>query len=127
MTLKKFQFLVMALAAAVTLAWAPGAAAKKSASIMINFQPGTLTMINEKDIMKAAMFAVEKGYTLQIEGFSCMADGEVSEDPTFRLQQAGKRADIVLSRILKYGVPNDNVYSISYEKGQCAAVITVMK
>ncbi|MDH5637064.1 MAG: OmpA family protein [Nitrospinota bacterium] len=113
---------------AAGLVCATGAEAKGKPQFMIKFEPGTTTIIhNERAIMKAAMYAVEKGYTLQIEGFSCLADADASAAPTFRLDLAGKRAEEVRTRIMKYGVPSNNVYSISYERGQCAAVITVLK
>ncbi|MDH5510197.1 MAG: hypothetical protein OEZ32_07545 [Nitrospinota bacterium] len=125
---KVVSFVIATMVCAMWLVCAIGAEAKGETQFMIKFEPGTTTIIhNEGVIIKAAMYAVEKGYMLQVEGFSCLADGNAGDAPTFRLDLAGKRAEEVRTRILKYGVPSNNVYSISYEKGQCAAVITVMK
>jgi len=119
---------ILAFAVALWVVSAVGAQARGPAKFMIKFEPGTVNIIQNEDvILKAAMYAVEKGYTLQIEGFSCLADADSNDAPEFRLTLAGKRAEKVRGMIMKYGVPSDNAYSISYEKGQCVAVITVLK
>jgi len=92
---------------------------------MINFHPGSLKMKNEKDIMMAAMWYVEKGYSLEVEGRACDDDGEGNGSPDFRVELAGKRADIVLEKLSKFGVPKNMISSISYADGGCNVLITV--
>ena len=91
----------------------------------IKFRKGTMTPINEADIQEAALIAKKEKKMAQVEGFSCMDDGPNSDGVT-RVNMADKRASVVMHKLIYHGVPEKNVYSMSYEYGNCVAVITLV-
>lgn len=91
----------------------------------IKFRKGTMTPINEADIQEAALIAKKEKKMAQVEGFSCLDDGPNTDGVT-RVNMADKRASVVMNKLIYHGVPEKNVYSMSYEYGNCVAVITLV-
>jgi len=115
---------------AVTAYYTPAALAELYDDVVkptytIKFRKGTMTPINEADIQEAALIAKKERKMAQVEGFSCMDDGPNTDGVT-RVNMADKRAGVVMNMLIYHGVPEKNVYSMSYEYGNCVAVITLV-
>ncbi|MDH4183176.1 MAG: hypothetical protein OEV92_03055 [Nitrospinota bacterium] len=92
----------------------------------IKFKKGTFAPLNEDEIHEAALWVKGEEKMLQVEGYSCADDGVGDGRPTHRVDMADKRAVTVMNMLIGYGVPQDKVFTVSYEYGNCVAVITAL-
>lgn len=92
----------------------------------IKFRKGTFTPLNTEDIHEAALIAKSERRMVQVEGFSCVEDGDGGGKPAHRVDMADKRAGVVMSLLIQYGVAEKDVFTMAYEYGNCVAEITIL-